>query len=157
MDQRRISCFATPSQIEFEAIRTKAAAHLKNGGAENRMPHANQLWMLVGFALFEVLGQHYECIEVFPQAIAATLRSSKVHKSHTEGLTAQLTAIGKLSGWPSDDRRSELQQIAFGSRHDKLDAYMSSWVASLSKEESFACGEAPSDVIWIPRPVREDG
>lgn len=80
MDQRQISCFATPSRVEFEAIRAKVATHLRNGGAENCLPHANQLWMLVGFALFEVLGQHYECIEVFPQAIAATLRSNKVHQ-----------------------------------------------------------------------------
>jgi hypothetical protein len=111
--------------------------------------------MLVGFALFEVLGQHYECIEVFPQAIAATLRSNKVHKSHAEGLSAQLIGIRRLSGWPSDDRQGELEGIAFGSRHDKLDAYMSSWVASLSKRESFGCGEEPSDVIWIPHPDRK--
>jgi len=38
MDRRRISCFATPSRIEFDAIRATAATHLRNGGAENRMP-----------------------------------------------------------------------------------------------------------------------
>lgn len=151
MDERRISCFATPSQTEFENVRTKAKRHLDDGGPENRMPHANQLWMLVGFALFEVLKEHYDCIEVFPQAIANALQARKVHKSKSEGISRQLMAVAKHSGWPLDKERIGLGKIAFGSLHDKLDAYLSAWVASLSEDESFACGKAPSDVIWIPR------
>jgi hypothetical protein len=150
MDGRRISCFATPSRGEFEKIRTKAKQHLDDGGAENRLPHANQLWMLVGFALFEVLKEHHDCIEVFPQAIAHTLQARGIHKSKDEGITAQLSGVAKYTGWPAHGRNVDLIRIAFGSIHDKLDAYLSAWVASLPDEDCFACGEPPSDVIWIP-------
>jgi len=51
LDQAGISCFATPSAYDFDVIRAKVAQHLSSGGAEGRIPHANQLWMLVGFAL----------------------------------------------------------------------------------------------------------
>ncbi len=52
MYRANISCFATPSRSQFERIKGKVRAHLAAGGAVNRLPHANQLWMLVGFALF---------------------------------------------------------------------------------------------------------
>lgn len=151
MDRLRISCFATPNEAEFEEIKTKARSHLNEGRPENRIPHANQLWMLVGFALFEVLKKHYDCIEVFPQAIADALEARMVHKSKSEGINAQLTAVAKNSGWPADGQQSQLLHIAFGSLHDKLDAYLSAWVASLSEEKCVACGDLPSDVIWIPQ------
>jgi hypothetical protein len=150
MDRLNISCFATPDRTEFDAIRAKANRHLTDGGPENRIPHANQLWMLVGFALFEVLKEHYECIEVFPQAIADALQARKVHKSKREGSSVQLSAVSRYSGWPTLGHESELLHIAFGSLHDKLDAYLSAWIASLPDEDCFACGDAPSDVIWIP-------
>ncbi len=151
MDSMRISCFATPSRTEFEEIIEKAKGHLATGGAENRMPHANQLWMLVGFSLFEVLSTRYECIEVFPQAIANVLQSAKDHKTTSEGIEAQLDAIAIQTGWPTDAKtRLEFESISYGSRHDKLDAYMSAWIASLSEEERKPCGEPPDDVIWVP-------
>ena len=152
MDGMRISCFTTPSVTEFEAIIAEAIRHLSTGGAENRIPHANQLWMLVGFSLFEVLGKRYECIEVFPQAIATVLKSANDHKSTTIGLQAQLDAIARQTRWPTDAKSQvEFESICYGSRHDKLDAYMSAWIASLSEEERKACGKPPDDVIWIPR------
>lgn len=151
MDERRINCFATPSETEFEKIRDKAIRHLDDGGPESRLPHANQLWMLVGFALFEVLKKHYDCIEVFPQAIADALQARKIHKSKSKGVCSQLTSVAKYSRWPLDDEQMDLRQIAFGSLHDKLDAYLSAWVASLSEGDRLACGDQPADVIWIPR------
>lgn len=151
MDERRVSCFATPSRQEFEKIKAKAKKHLNDGGPENRLPHANQLWMLVGFALFDELSKHYDCIEVFPQAIVDALQARSLHKSKRQGVTSQLSAVARHSGWPLNDDQIGLRQIAFGSRHDKLDAYLSAWVASLSEEDTIACGEAPSDVIWIPK------
>jgi hypothetical protein len=78
-----------------------------------------------------------------------------VRKSLLEGLTTQLNAVGKHSKWPTKAGISELQNICFGSQHDKLDAYMSAWVASLAKRERIACGQAPLDVIWIPRRVEK--
>jgi hypothetical protein len=107
--------------------------------------------MLVGFALFDVLSEHYDCIEVFPQAIAHALQARKVHKSKSEGVASQLSAVAKHSGWPHTDEQGDLNQIAFGSQHDKLDAYLSAWVASLPAEETIACGQPPFDVIWIPK------
>ena len=150
MDKLRISCFATPSETEFAAIRTKANGHLDSGGAESCLPHANQLWMLVGFALFEMLSARYECIEVFPNAIVDALQARTVHKSKSEGLATQLSAVAKYSGWPPANDHSQLDRIAFGSRHDKLDAYLSAWVASLPSSQRLASGAEPSDVIWIP-------
>jgi hypothetical protein len=68
LDCKGISCFTTPSASSFEEIRGQVAEYLKNGGAEARMPRANQLWMLVGFELFKCLRDEWECLEVYPQA-----------------------------------------------------------------------------------------
>jgi hypothetical protein len=67
LDQRQISCFATPSAAEFEIIRGKVRDRLGEGGLESRLPHANQLWMLVGCALFQRLQYEWDCLEVYPQ------------------------------------------------------------------------------------------
>ena len=61
MDKQHISCFATPSVSEFEVIRVKVRDYLTAGGWASRLPHANQLWMLVGFALFRRLRVEWEC------------------------------------------------------------------------------------------------
>jgi hypothetical protein len=66
MDKQHISCFATPSASEFEAIRVKVHDYLTAGGVESRLPHANQLWMFVGFAIFRRLRVEWECLEVYP-------------------------------------------------------------------------------------------
>ncbi len=96
LDARGIRCFTTPSADEFAAIREKAQTHLRNGGAEFRLPHANQLWMLVGFALFERLRLDWECLEVFPQATMFMLDASATHKSKPGGVAAQLKAIARV-------------------------------------------------------------
>jgi hypothetical protein len=151
MDRRRISCFATPSRAEFDKIIALAHRHLDDGGAESRLPHANQLWMLVGFVLFETLGKEYECIEVYPQATVATLGISGLHKSKRAGFQAQLAGATEATGWPSNAQAPRLEEIGYGSRHDKLDAYLSAWVASLPEAHRDACGSAPDDAIWVAR------
>ena len=151
MDQQRISCFATPSRAEFDAIVARARQHLAVGGSESHIPHANQLWMLVGFALYETLSNEYECIEVYPQATVAKLGISGVHKSKRAGFEAQLVGATEATGWPSKAQPPNLEEIGYGSRHDKLDAYLSAWIASLPETQREACGEAPDDVIWVPR------
>jgi predicted nuclease with RNAse H fold len=151
MDARGISCFGTPTRLNFEGIRQKVQAHLRNGGVESRLPHANQLWMLVGFALFEELGKDYRCLEVFPQAIAKTLGTSGIHKLKKAGIEAQLVGIANRTGWQPDDLREELRHCVSGPLHDQVDAYMCAWVASLYPEGLEACGEPPHDAIWIPR------
>jgi hypothetical protein len=79
--KRRISCITTPDEEKFESIKQFAAAYLANGGTEPTMPHANQLWMLVGFELFRCLREEWECLEVYPQATVALLGVGGQHKS----------------------------------------------------------------------------
>jgi hypothetical protein len=71
LDEYGIHCITTPSASDFEIIRRKVREHLDRQGAVSRLPHANQLWMLVGFELFRRLRNEWECLEVFPQATAS--------------------------------------------------------------------------------------
>lgn len=140
LDARRISCFTTPSRADFVRIRAKASAHLEGGGAESRLPHANQLWMLVGFALFERLRRDWECLEVFPQATVCVLGANAIHKTRPGGVAAQLKAIARCTGWPTPPDAQALRRVIGGVPHDGLDAYMSAWVAALRPYERAALG-----------------
>lgn len=152
MDRAGISCFATPSAEDFDQIELKVHRHLAGGGAENRIPHANQLWMSVGFRLFRRLSHVAPCIEVFPQATARVLGSGDVHKAKSGGVLAQLTRAASHTGWPSDDLNgTPFEEIGFGPAHDRLDAYLSAWVAALDRADRIAFGDPPDDVIWAPR------
>lgn len=152
MDKEGISCFTTPSASQFEVIFEKVRRHLENGGPENRIPHANQLWMFVGFQLFEELNRIAQCIEVFPQATARVMGSGQIHKSSSGGVKAQLAAVARHTGWPSDGTdEADFVDIAFAPAHDRLDAYLSAWVAALDESDRVAFGSPPDDVIWAPR------
>ena len=151
LDERRISCFTTPSVMGFESIVEKARAHLGAGGPENRLPHANQIWMLVGFALFRQLERTRPCLEVYPQATVALLGSSKLHKSSSQGLSEQTKAVGQRLGWNESEFERVLTFSGFGKPHDQFDAYLAAWVASLEESEREPLGAAPKDVIWVPR------
>ncbi|MBJ6727172.1 DUF429 domain-containing protein [Geomesophilobacter sediminis] len=156
LDRKKISCISTPNANQFGKIRDKAKAHLANGGEESRLPHANQLWMLVGFDLFRRLRQEWECLEVFPQAIAVTLGANGVHKTKEEGLLSQLSAAARFTGWPTIPDPRCLNQIGYGRHHDNLDAYLAAWVASLDVKDREPIGIPPNDVIWVPRvPVEQ--
>jgi hypothetical protein len=151
LDESRISCITTPSFAEFVTIRQRGLGHLGSGGAESRIPGANQLWMLVGFELFRRLRHDWECLEVYPQAIAAILGARKIHKSHRDGVLRQLAAAARHTGWPTVAEIATLDRICYGSSHDRLDAYLSAWVASLEHGDRRAIGCPPDDVIWVPR------
>ena len=151
LDCRRINCITTPDMGEFEAVCERARDHLARGEPESHLPGANVLWMLVGFALFRALRWNWECLEVFPQAIAAVLGASKVHKSDDGGLVAQLSAAARYTGWPVPAVVAKLRPIGYGNKHDRLDGYLAAWVASLEESEREPFGEPPSDVIWVPR------
>ena len=144
MDALRISCFATPSRSAFERHRSRALAHLANGGPENRLPNANQWWMLVGFALFQRLEKDYECIEVFPNAIVRALDPLVAHKSTEAGYARQADLLHAATGVSAE----ELAVAAHGSRHDRLDAVLSAWVASLDPCDRVAHGDGGVDTIW---------
>jgi hypothetical protein len=83
------------------------------------MPAANQLWMLVGFAVFTRLRKQWDCLEVFPQAIVAELELHHIHKSRAAGLLAQFTAMSLHTRWPADGRLSNLRPGSYGSGHDQ--------------------------------------
>ncbi len=151
LDARRISCFTTPSETQFEEIQKKALIHLEAGGPENRLPHANQIWMLVGFALFRQLEFTWPCLEVYPQATVALLGSGGLHKSKNAGLAAQLGAVGQHLEWDAKEFEAALRRSGFGQLHDQFDAYLAAWVASLKEGEREPLGLPPEDVIWVPR------
>jgi hypothetical protein len=151
LDARKINCITTPNANAFLMIRKKATAHLSAGGLESRIPHANQLWMLVGFELFTQLRQKWECLEVFPQATMAILNAANKHKSTAEGLATQLRAIARFTRWPEVAEVSALRPVSYGSLHDCLDAYSAAWIASLGDSGREPLGNAPNDVIWVPR------
>lgn len=146
-----ISCFTTPSRQAFRSIVALVQAHIDEQKPVSRIPYANKLWMLVGFALFRVLSKSHECIEVYPQAIAKALGVAGVHKSKDEGYKAQLKEMAERTGWTADALSKTLLQSCFGSRHDRLDAYMSAWVASLNVGERVALGKPSGDTIWVPK------
>ncbi len=151
LDARHLRCIATPSADEFHEIKQRAAEHLTSGGLISRLPHANQLWMLVGFALFARLRQEWECLEVFPQATLALLQAAAAPKKTPAGLAAQLEALARRTKWPEPSEPSALRPISYGSLHDCLDAYSAAWLAGLDENEREPLGDPPHDVIWVPR------
>jgi len=151
LDARGISCIPTASAQEFGQIEARARSHLATGGAAGWLPHANQLWMLVGFSLFRRLQRSWECIEVFPHATAAVLRAAGVRKSDSVGCVERLKAARRHTGWPPRAEAGALRGIGYGARHDKVDAYLSAWIASLEEPEREALGGSPDDTIWLPR------
>jgi hypothetical protein len=150
MDKQHISCFATPSISEFEAIQVKVHDYLTAGGLESRLPHANQLWMFVGFALFRRLRVEWECLEVYPQATMRILGASSIPKGKAGGVSAQLEAVSRYTGWPQSAVPHHLEALRGAVRapsHDAVDAYASAWVASLDSRKRRAFGSPPNDVI----------
>ena len=150
-----IRCFATPTAAGFKNIREKVKSHLEEGGAENRLPHGHQLWMLAGFALFRKLQVRYRCLEVFPQAIVHRLGVADVHKFKKEGLAAQLGAVAMATGWTPGELSDRLKKCVPGAGHDRLDAYMCAWVAS-EYPNLDVYGKAPDDAIWVPKVIKEN-
>lgn len=152
LDGAGISCFATPTKRQFDEKVAASSAHLAAGGAESRMPNANQLWMLVGFSLFERLkADGRVCIETYPQAIVREMECVGLHKSTEAGFKGQLEAAAEVTGHPSADCLGRaLATMGFGSRHDKLDAFLSSWIASLPAEHEKVFGSMPEDAIVVP-------
>lgn len=152
MDQAGISCFTTPTAAEFEVIFEKVRQHLNQGGTHSHIPHSNQLWMSVGSRLFDELNNIAPCIEVFPQATARVLGSGQIHKSKSGATVAQLKAAARHTGWPTGRTgEPDFFDIAFVPAHDRLDAYLSAWVAALEEPDRIAFGSPPDDVIWTPR------
>ena len=149
-----LSSFRTPVATAWAGIREKCANHLRLGGTVATLPYANKIWMLFGFRLFALLKDeiHAEVIEVYPYAIVRALLPACEHKSTEKGYRDQLDAIADRTGWEPQALEAKLKATVPGSRHDRLDAFMAAWVASLPPEERRAFGDArqSDDAIWVP-------
>jgi hypothetical protein len=149
-----ISSFRTPAASEWPGIREKCANHLRRGGRAATLPYANKIWMRFGFELFSCLrsGITTEVIEVYPFAIVRTLLPTCEHKSTEQGYRDQLGAVAARTGWEPQNLDAKLKATVPGSRHDRLDAFMAAWIASLPPEARRAFGHAhrPDDAIWVP-------
>ena len=144
-----ISFFKTPTRREFEEIKEEGRNHLRACEPVNRIPHANQLWMLAGFALFRELKQVAECIEVYPNAIARVLLGANA-KPKSKSWSEQLAKSSGFTGWGQGGKPG-LDAICWGASHDKVDAYLSAWIASLDESQREPLGCPPDDSIWVPR------
>jgi hypothetical protein len=149
-----LSSFRTPAVGAWPGILQKCSDHKASGGTTATLPHANKIWMLYGFRLFEYLSAalQAEVIEVYPFAIARALVPNCKHKSTEEGYQDQLAAIAEHTGWKPHELHERLKETVPGSRHDRLDAFMGAWVASLPPQRRRAFGDArrPRDAIWVP-------
>lgn len=153
LDRAGISCYTTPSADNFDAIRAGGIAHLQAEKPIQNLPHAHQIFMLLGFALNERLGKVAECIEVYPHATVKQLGVADIHKSKGNQAELQLFAMSHYTGWPkTDDDWVQVDTMCLGPMHDKVDAYSAAWVASLPEQERICFGDAgKGDAIWIPR------
>jgi predicted nuclease with RNAse H fold len=149
-----LSSFATPALFMWSGIREKCINHLRTGGEPSTLPHSNKIWMLYGFELFASLrnGLAVEVIEVYPFAIIRALLSACEHKSTEQGYRDQLAGVAARTGWEPQALEAKLKATVSGSRHDRLDAFMAAWVASLPSEQRRAFGDAQrsDDPIWVP-------
>jgi predicted nuclease with RNAse H fold len=143
------SFFTTPTHAQFDAILERARSHLATGGDPTRVPFVNKLWMNAGVALFDVLRRDWPCFETYPYAIvrAMGLEVKKTRGGHAAHLRAAL----KHTGWKPRDMDRELRSICFGSPHDRVDAYLACWAASLPRDKRRAYGTDADDAIWVPR------
>ena len=111
--------------------------------------------MLYGFQLFARIRSclETEVIEVYPAAIVRALRRQCEHKSTERGYHDQLMAVAGRTGWDAPGVEAMLKATVPGSRHDRLDAFMAAWVASLPPDRRRVFGDAGRlvDAIWVPR------
>jgi hypothetical protein len=111
--------------------------------------------MLYGFELFRELraAKREKVVEVYPYAIVCALIRDCPHKTTPDGYSLQLRAVVEASGWTSVELEAQLRRSVPASKHDRLDAFMAAWVASLDKSRCCAYGDEadPNGAIWIPR------
>jgi len=149
-----LECIWTPDRSRWKERILHSQEYLLNNGAIARLPGANQIWMLYGFELFKALRKIGidEIIEVFPYSIVRSLLPSCPHKTTPEGYSLQIEAVAKATRSTRTVLEYELLQSVRGTRHDRLDAYMAAWVASLAPESRVSYGPRidPNDSIWVP-------
>ena len=89
---------------------------------------------------------------MYPFAIVRALLATCEHKSTEQGYRDQLAAVASRAGWEPQNLEARLKATVPGNRHDRLDAFMAAWVASLPPEGRRAFGDAGrrDDAIWVP-------
>jgi hypothetical protein len=149
-----LSSFVTAAMPAWPRIRKTCVNHLKTGGKAAALPHANRIWMLYGFELFSAFRAAFTCdvIEVYPFAIVRSLLAVCAHKSTERGYSDQLAGVSSRTGWGPTELEGRLKATVSGSPHDRLDAFMAAWIASLesSKRRAFGNAQDPNDSIWVP-------
>jgi hypothetical protein len=149
LQEAEVPFFSTPTRREFDRILDDARRHRDGGGHAARFPYANKLWMSAGFALFDTLNEQWECLETYPHAVIRELGLT-IKKSKQGGHEGHLQAALSHTGWRPDSLGRDLLAIAFGDPHDRVDAYLACWVASLPLEHRSSHGPRTSEGIWIP-------
>ena len=149
-----VPLYATPDSAKWREITLDSRRHLAEGGAVARIPHANRIWMLYGFALFTALRKTFRApvLETYPYAVVRQITGGTAHKSTAAGYGSQLEAIAARTGWTAADLENRLRACVGGTRHDRLDAFMAAWVASLWPGHCSAYGNPDdlNDSIWYP-------
>lgn len=150
LNKKGLSCFMTPCEEDWEKIREQCQRHR---GTLARMPHSNKIWMLFGFELFKSFKSAFNCevFEVFPYAIISELLPRVESKRTDEGYRKQLSIVAKQTGWEEpDDLCRILKASVHGRRDDRLDAFMSAWVATICQNQRgfFGDPKVDDDVIW---------
>ena len=150
----KLPSFRTPTNEKWISIRKECADHLADGKSIATLPQANKIWMLYGFELCDQIRSllSVEVIEVYPYAIVKALGRDCKHKSTLEGYRCQLEAISNATRWEPKQLEDTLKKKAYGSRHDRLDAFMAAWVASLPVDRRRAYGDEArwDDAIRVP-------
>jgi predicted nuclease with RNAse H fold len=149
-----LSSFKTPDKKKWREIYQICRTHLRDGSL-NRILYANKIWMLYGFEIFKALRARggYEVIEVYPYAIVKTLLTAPPSKKTPDGYRCQLESVAAATNWTPIDLERALKRSVPGPNHDRLDAFMAAWVASLPKRRHRVYGKEddPDDAIWVPR------
>ncbi len=139
-----ISFIRTPSS--FHQICATAAKYC---GTVNTLPHKNQLWMIQGFALFDVLSAQWgasKVVETYPYAAFRQLGVTTL-KAQVSGRNARLTVLEKYCGLTRGTLQGQLCKAAVGAEHDKIDAFLS---AALAWRHGSVLGSVPGEQIVMP-------
>jgi hypothetical protein len=148
-----LASFQTPDVSRWIEVKSACRGHLEAHRPLAHLPHANKVWMLYGFEIFNALRAKsaIEAIEVYPYAIVRALVPACPHKSSLEGYRRQLEAVAAATGWTGADLQEVLSRAVPGRIHDRLDAFMSAWVASLDGQQRRAYGNENDrdDAIWV--------
>ncbi len=156
MGKAKLASFRTPTIDRWPDIIARCRRHLAAGGSAARLPFANMIWMLYGFELYTALRTTLgvEVIETYPAGVIHEIARGCEHKSTEAGYQRQLAVVAGHTGWEDPAHlEARLKETVALTRHDRLDAFMAAWVASLPTDRRRAYGNPadPDDSIWVPR------